>query len=161
MAGTPINNQDYLWSYRKEALKALEAARAGKKLTYDELAKRLDVSEVWLGSAFHGQQYMPLELTVKLAKELGTSPEVTAVLAEHPYKGNVDPILYRLHEMMDVYGPTIKAIIHEKFADGNGIMSAIDFTVDVKKVENPKGDRVVITLDGKFLPYSCAGKYPW
>lgn len=161
MAGTPLNNKDYLWSYRGEALAALETARDSKKLTYEELAKRLGVSEVWLASAFKGQQYMPAELTLKLAKELGTSPEVTAALQDHPFKGNADPILYRLHEMIDVYGPSIKAIIHEKFADGNGIMSAIDFSIDVKKVENPKGDRVVITLDGKFLPYSYAGKYPW
>ncbi|MDU4959614.1 MAG: cyanase [Sporomusaceae bacterium] len=161
MAGTPVNNQDYLWSYRGEALQALEAARTARNLSYEALANRLGVSEVWLASAFHGQQYMPAELTAKLAAELGLAPAATAVLSEHPYKGNVDPILYRLHEMIDVYGPSIKAIIHEKFADGNGIMSAIDFSVDVKKVENPKGDRVVITLDGKFLPYSYSGKYPW
>ena len=62
-----------------------------------------------------------------------------------------DPLIYRLYEMIGVYGPTIKEIVHEKF--GDGIMSAIDFSMEIDKEENPKGDRVLIKLDGKFLPY--------
>ena len=65
-----------------------------------------------------------------------------------------DPVIYRLYEIVGVYGDTIKEIIHEKF--GDGIMSAIDFSMDIQKEENPKGDRVVVTLNGKFLPYT-----PW
>lgn len=161
MSATPMNNQDYLFNYRKEALDVLEQARRKKDLTYEELANRLGVGKVFLASTFDGQQYLPPEYTEKLAAELGLPQDAVAVLHEHPYKGNVDPILYRLHEVFDTYGPAIKALIHEKFANGNGIMSAIDFSVDVDRVEDPGGDRVIITFDGKFLPYSCRGKYPW
>lgn len=161
MSATPMNNKDYLWSYRAEALKALRDAKARKGVTYEQLAEALEVNPAWLASAFMGQQYVPKEYAEKLADELGISKEETLVLTEHPYKGNVDPILYRLHEVFDTYGPAIKALIHEKFADGNGIMSAIDFSVSVDRKEDPKGDRVIITFDGKFLPYSCKGKYPW
>jgi len=161
MSATPMNNKDYLWSYRAEALSVLEQARMGKGLTYEQIAESLGVNPVWLASAFDGQQWVPPEYRDKLAKILGVSKEAVEVLAEHPFKGNVDPILYRLHEVFDTFGPAIKRIIHEKFADGNGIMSAIDFSVSVDRKEDPKGDRVIITFDGKFLPYSCKGEYPW
>jgi cyanate lyase len=161
MSATPVNNRDYLWNYREKALEVLEKARLENNLSFEEIADKLAVSKVWLASAFKGQQYVPAQYTGKLAEILGLSINIVSVLEEHPYKGNVDPILYRLHEVFDTYGPAIKAIIHEKFADGNGIMSAIDFSVDVDRVEDPKGDRVVITFNGKFLPYSCKGKYPW
>ena len=84
-------------------------------------------------------------------------PEVAAALQQIPTKGSVgetvpvDPLIYRFHEITQVYGTTLKAIIHEMF--GDGIMSAIDFTLDVQKQEDPKGDRVVVTMNGKFLPY--------
>lgn len=159
---TPMSNQEYLWrGKRDEALAALDAARLAKNLTFEELAKRLEVNKIWLASAFKGQQWMPESHLTKLATELGVSKEEVAVLGEHPYKGNVDPILYRLHEVFDTYGPAIKEIIHEQFGDGNGIMSAIDFEVDVEKKEDPTGDRIIITFNGKFLPYSSHGKYPW
>lgn len=161
MSATPMNNKDYLWGYRKEALAVLVNAKEKKGITYEQLAKVLDVSPTWLASAFMGQQYVPKEYTEKLADELGLSNEEVAVLTEHPYKGNVDPLLYRLHEVFDTFGPAIKEIIHEKFADGNGIMSAIDFSVSVDRKEDPDGDRVIITFDGKYLPYSNKGKYPW
>lgn len=161
MSATPVNNREYLWDYREKALEVLEKARIEKGLGYSEMAEKLAVSKVWLASAFKGQQYVPAQYIEKLADMLGLSLNEVSVLEEHPYKGNVDPILYRLHEVFDTYGPAIKAIIHEKFGDGNGIMSAIDFSVDVDRVEDPKGDRVVITFNGKFLPYSCKGKYPW
>lgn len=161
MSATPMNNKDYLFNYRGDRLAILEKARQEKGLTYEEIANKLGVSKVFLASTFDGQQFLPVEYTQKLAKELGLTEEQVGVLNEHPYKGNVDPILYRLHEVFDTYGPAIKAIIHEKFGDGNGIMSAIDFSVDVDKVEDPKGDRIIITFDGKFLQYSHKGKYPW
>lgn len=159
---TPMNNQQYLWrGKREEALAFLDAARLKKELTFDELAQRIDVNKIWLASAFKGQQWVPEQYAEKIAKELGVSKEEAAVLCEHPYKGNVDPILYRLHEVIDTYGPAIKEIIHEEFGDGNGIMSAIDFELDVAKKEHPSGDRIIITFNGKFLPYSSHGKYPW
>ena len=77
-----------------------------------------------------------------------------------PYKGNTDPILYRLHEVIDTYGPAIKDIIHEQ--GGNAIMSAIDFGLDVDVTEDAEGNhRVIIKFDGKLLPYAKKGKYPW
>ena len=92
--------------------------------------------------------------TVKL---LGLEPEVIDVLQEFPLKGSlasavpVDPLIYRFHEITQVYGTAMKAIIHEMF--GDGIMSAIDFEIDIQKKEDPKGERVIVTYNGKFLPY--------
>jgi len=90
-------------------------------------------------------------------KVLGLGPEVAAALQEIPTKGSlenpvpVDPLIYRFHEITQVYGTSIKAIIHEMF--GDGIMSAIDFEMDIQKKEDPKGDRVIVIYNGKFLPY--------
>jgi cyanate lyase len=90
-------------------------------------------------------------------KILGLGPDVAEALQQIPTKGSlettvpVDPRIYRFHEITQVYGTTIKAIIHEMF--GDGIMSAIDFEIDIQKKEDPKGDRVVVTYSGKFLPY--------
>ena len=95
--------------------------------------------------------------TVKLAELLSLDPAITAALQEYPTKGSLepviptDPLIYRFYEIMQVYGMPLKDVIQEKF--GDGIMSAIDFTLDVEKVEDPKGDRVEITMCGKFLPY--------
>lgn len=161
MSATPMSNKHYLWNYRAEKFAVLEAARKKKGLSYEQIAKDLNVNKVWLASAFDGQQWLPAEHAAKLADLLGVSREDVAVMEEHPFKGNADPILYRLHEVFDTFGPAIKRVIHEKFADGNGIMSAIDFSVDVERVEDPAGDRVIITFDGKFLPYSWKGQYPW
>jgi cyanate lyase len=88
---------------------------------------------------------------------LDLGPEVVEALQQIPTKGSlagavpVDPLLYRLHEITQVYGTTIKAVVHEMF--GDGIMSAIDFEIDIRRVADPKGDRVQITYNGKFLPY--------
>ena len=155
-----MKNQDYLNMYSKEdELKIIEKARKEKGLTYEELAKKINVNKVWLASAFKGQQWVPEEYIDLLAKELSLDLKDFDVLREHPYKGDTDPILYRLHEALDTYGPAIKEIIHEK--SGNAIMSAIDFGIDVEIEKDPKGDRVIITMNGKLLPYSKQGKYPW
>ena len=124
------------------------------------LAEKIGVNKVWLASAFEGQQYVPEEYCDKLAEALGIDKSATAFLAEHPYKGNTDPILYRLHEVIDTYGPAIKDIIHEQ--GGNAIMSAIDFGLDVDVTEDAEGNhRVIIKFDGKLLPYAKKGQYPW
>lgn len=92
-----------------------------------------------------------------VAAILGLGPEVAVALQQFPTKGDAlpspptDPLIYRFHEIVLVYGATLKAIIHEKF--GDGIMSAIDFTMDIDRVPDPKGDRVRVTMEGKFLPY--------
>lgn len=157
----PMSNADYLTRLQHaDELKKLKAAKKASGFTYAELADKVDVNKVWLASVFDGQQYVPEEYCVKIAKALGLSEEDTMFLSEHPYKGNTDPILYRLHEVIDTYGPAIKSIIHEQ--GGNAIMSAIDFGIDVNVITDKEGNhRVLIELDGKLLPYAKKGKYPW
>ena len=105
----------------------------------------------------HGQASVSADEAAKLTKALGLDEEVIRVLQECPSKGALgqtvptDPLIYRFYEIMQVYGPAIKDIIHEQF--GDGIMSAIDFEMDIKKQPDPKGDRIVLTFNGKFLPY--------
>ena len=99
---------------------------------------------------------MPKANADKLCAALGLAPEVSAALQEFPHKTwdklvPTDPVVYRLYEIVGVYGETIKQIIAEKF--GDGIMSAIDFTMYIEKEPDPKGDRVKVTMSGKFLPY--------
>lgn len=166
MSATPTSNFEYIKGRDREELKALEAARKEKGYTYAELADKVGVSKMFIASTLDGQQILPQDCADKLADVLGLPHEATAFLTEHPFKGINDPLLYRLHEAIDTYGPSIKRVIEEEFDDGNncggnGIMSAIDFRVDVDKEKNPKGDRVVITFSGKFLPYSNHGEYPW
>ena len=136
---------------KESVLQKLEKARKEKGFTYEELGEQLGFNAVYVASVFQGQQYLPPEKASKLASQLGLEEEEVKVLSDYPYKGEIDPVIYRLQEIVDVYGPSIKEVIHEKF--GDGIMSAIDFSIDVQKEEASEGDRVVITLNGKFLPY--------
>ncbi len=158
---TPMSNAEYLTRLQNsEELARLKEAKRASGLSYEQLAKKIGVNKVWLASAFEGQQYVPEEYCEKLADALKLSPSETAFLNAHPYKGNTDPILYRLHEVIDTYGPAIKDIIHEQ--GGNAIMSAIDFGLDVDVTEDSDGNhRVIIKFDGKLLPYAKKGKYPW
>lgn len=142
---------------RSEATEKILFAKKQKGLTFEAIAKAVGRHKVWVTSALLGQSTMSAEEAQKTATVLGLSPEVTAALQEIPSKGSVgetvpvDPLIYRFHEITQVYGTTIKAIIHEMF--GDGIMSAIDFDMDIQRKEDPKGDRVVVTMSGKFLPY--------
>ena len=158
---TPTSNEEYLARIQHaEELDYLKKVKKEKGLSYGKIADKIGVNKVWLASAFEGQQYVPEEFCTKLAEMLGIKEETTAFLSEHPYKGNTDPILYRLHEVIDTYGPAIKDIIHEQ--GGNAIMSAIDFGLDVDVTEDEDGNhRVIIKFDGKLLPYAKKGKYPW
>ena len=157
---TPMNNFEYLERVKyADELTALDEAKRKKGLSYEALADLVGVNKVWLTSALKGQQYVPEEYCKKIAEVLEVPEETTMFLADHPYKGNTDPVLYRLHEVLDTYGPAIKELIHEK--GGNAIMSAIDFGIDVDIEKDPHGDRVIITWNGKLLPYSKQGKYPW
>jgi cyanate lyase len=132
-------------------------AKRQKGLTFDAIARAAGRHKVWVTSVLLGQSTMSAEEAQKAVSVLGLGPEVAAALQEIPTKGSVgkdvpvDPLIYRFHEITQVYGTTIKAIIHEMF--GDGIMSAIDFELDVQRKEDPKGDRVVITMNGKFLPH--------
>ncbi len=142
---------------RSEATERILAAKKQKNLTFEAIARAVGRHKVWVTSALLGQSTMSAEEAQKTVSVLGLGPEVAAALQEMPTKGSVgqtvpvDPLMYRFHEITQVYGTTIKAIIHEMF--GDGIMSAIDFDLDIQKKEDPKGDRVVVTMSGKFLPY--------
>lgn len=142
---------------KENATTAILQAKKEKGLTFDDLAKAVGRHPVWVASAIMGQATMSKEEADKLVEVLGLDQSISSILQEIPCKGSlddtvpVDPLLYRFHEILQVYGSSMKAIIHEKF--GDGIMSAIDFTMDIQKEENPEGDRVVVTMNGKFLPY--------
>jgi cyanate lyase len=142
---------------RAEATERILAARKQRGLSFEAIAKAVGRHKVWVTAALFGQATMSAEEAQKAVSVLGLGPEVAAALQEIPSKGSVgqtvpvDPLIYRFHEITQVYGTTIKALIHEMF--GDGIMSAIDFELDIQRKEDPKGDRVVITMNGKFLPY--------
>jgi cyanate lyase len=142
---------------RAEATQAILQAKQSKGLTFETIAREVGKHTVWVTSALLGQATMSKGEARKAIQILGLGPEVAAALQTIPSKGSVgetvpvDPLIYRFHEITQVYGTTLKAIIHEMF--GDGIMSAIDFELDIQKKEDPKGDRVVVTMNGKFLPY--------
>ena len=142
---------------RVVATEKILAAKKDKGLTFDAIAEAVGRHKVWTASALLGQATMSAEEAKKAGDLLGLGPDVVAALQEIPTKGSlddtvpVDPLIYRFHEITQVYGTTLKAIIHEMF--GDGIMSAIDFELEVLKKPDPKGDRVVIVMNGKFLPY--------
>jgi cyanate lyase len=142
---------------RKEATQKIIEAKVAKGLTWNEIAIEGENSESWIVTALLGQATMTRSEAEKMGQLLELDEEVIQALTLIPHRGDVmqmpptDPILYRLYEMLLVYGPTIKELIQEKL--GEGIMSAIDFELDVQKKEDPKGDRVILTMNGKFLPY--------
>jgi cyanate lyase len=135
------------------------AAKKKAKLTWAGLAERVGVSEVYVASCCYGENSMLPETAQKLCAALDLDEAVKDALLEFPTKGNslegkivpTDPLLYRFYEILCVYGTSMKDVIQEKC--GDGIMSAIDFTLDVRKEADPKGDRIVVVMNGKFLPY--------
>ena len=137
--------------------KLLLKAKKEKKLSFEDLGKLLNRDEVWVASLFYGQATASEEESTSLVAALGLSSELNDELSTPPVKGCLDPVIptdpliYRFYEIMQVYGLPMKDVIQEKF--GDGIMSAIDFTIEVDKVEDPKGDRVLVKMCGKFLPY--------
>ena len=139
-----------------EVAKTIIAAKESKGMTWEEIGKAVGMSPVWTTSACMGMNSMPKESADALCEVLGLGPEISTELQKYPTKiwdqaVPTDPLIYRLYEIVGVYGETLKEVIQEKF--GDGIMSAIDFSMEVDKVEDPKGDRVLLTLNGKFLPY--------
>lgn len=142
---------------KEMATEAILLAKKEKGLTFDELGKAVGRHPVWIASAIMGQSTMDAQEADTLVELLDLDSSISTSLQEIPLKGSLDdtvpadPLIYRFHEIMQVYGTTMKAVIHEKF--GDGIMSAIDFTLDIEKKEDPNGDRVVVTFDGKYLPY--------
>ena len=132
------------------------AAKKKSGMTWEGLAEQLGMSPVWTHAACMGMSSMPEEPARNVGEICGLPAEAVDVLMEAPTKTwdqtvPTDPCIYRLYEIMGVYGPSMKALIHEKF--GDGIMSAIDFEMYVNRKQDPKGDRVEVVMSGKFLPY--------
>jgi cyanate lyase len=139
-----------------EMTEALMVAKASKGVTWEQAGASLGVSPVWLASACLGMNSATKEKAKAIADYFEVAAPVADALMAYPTKiwdqaVPTDPLIYRLYEIVGVYGETLKSVIQEKF--GDGIMSAIDFSMEVEKEENPKGDRVLLTMNGKFLPY--------
>src|SRR3977135_1528523 len=139
---------------RPDVTEMIVMARIKKGLTWAKLAKAIGQSKEWTTAALPGQMQRNEE---KAGRLLGLPPDAVLLLQQVPYKGSLptavptDPLIYRWYEFVNVYGTTIKELIHEEF--GDGIMSAIDFSMDIAGEPNEKGDRVHVELSGKFLPY--------
>ena len=142
---------------REEAIDLILEAKDEKSLTFEAIAAQVGRHKVWTTAALFGQHPMNAEEADAVVDLLDLDDEVARALQRFPTRGSLetdvptDPTIYRIHEITQVYGTTIKALIHEEF--GDGIMSAINFNMDIERVEDPKGDRVRITYEGKFLPY--------
>jgi cyanate lyase len=140
-----------------EITQKLLAAKKAKGLTFADLETLIGRDEVWISAVFYRQASASEDEASKIISALGLEPDIADELTAFPVKGSLDPVIptdpliYRFYEIMQVYGMPMKAVIHEKF--GDGIMSAIDFTLDIEKEEDPKGDRVKVIMSGKFLPY--------
>ncbi|BAQ65118.1 cyanase [Geminocystis sp. NIES-3709] len=132
-------------------------AKKAKGITFQELEKILGQDEVWIASVFYRQATANESEAKTILETLDLPLELVEELTIPPVKGSLDPVIptdpliYRFYEIMQVYGMPLKDVIQEKF--GDGIMSAIDFTLDVEKIPDPKGDRVQVVMCGKFLPY--------
>lgn len=148
--------------YLNREMVTLELMRAKRQLqlTFEEIAQQVGGSKEWIAAVMLGQQSMKFEDAFRLTQVLLVDSRIAYILEEAPMRGSldrtvpVDPLIYRFYEITQVYGTTLKALINEMF--GDGIMSAIDLDISVDKRpddEDPKAERVVITLDGKFLPY--------
>ena len=140
-----------------EMTESIIKAKLEKGLSWNDIASETGLSEIFVTSACLGQNSLSESEAVALTTLLDLPSDVATVLTQYPMKGGAietvpqDPLIYRFFEIAYVYGGSLKEVIHEKF--GDGIMSAIDFTLDVVKEEDPNGDRVVVTMNGKFLPY--------
>ncbi|MBD1546996.1 cyanase [Labrenzia aggregata] len=144
-----------------EMTELIMAAKFAKQTSWAEISKAAGMSDVFVVSACLGQNTLPAEAAAKVASFLGLgnrTKDVEIALQLPPKKGqeaetvSKDPLIYRFFEITYVYGDTIKELIHEEF--GDGIMSAIDFDLKIERIPNPKGDRVQVSMSGKFLPYN-------
>lgn len=142
---------------RLDVTEKIIATKISKGLKWADVAAKCGLSKEWVTSACLGQMTLKPETAAIIADIFGLSEEETKWLCVTPYKGSLptavptDPLIYRFYEMVNVYGTTFKALIHEEF--GDGIMSAIDFKMDLQREADPMGDRVRIVMSGKFLPY--------
>ena len=142
---------------RNDVTEKIIATKVAKGLQWAEVAAKLGLSKEWTTAACLGQMTLDADQAKIIGKIFGLTAEEQKWLQVVPYKGSLpsavptDPLIYRWYEIVSVYGTTIKELIHEEF--GDGIMSAIDFSMDIQRQADPKGDRVNVVLSGKFLPY--------
>ena len=142
---------------REDVSDLIYSIKVQKGITWAHVAKKVGLSKEWVTAACLGQMTLTAEQAGTVGTIFGLTPEETKWLTVVPYKGSLptsvptDPLIYRFYELVSVYGTTFKELIHEEF--GDGIMSAIDFRMDLQREPDPKGDRVSITMSGKFLPY--------
>ena len=144
-------------SDRQEVTSMIISSKVSKGIKWSEVSDKLGLSKEWVTAACLGQMAMEKDQAETVGEIFDLSDEAVAWLLFVPYKGSLptairtDPLIYRWYEVVNVYGSTIKELIHEEF--GDGIMSAIDFSMDIQREPDPKGDRVNVVLSGKFLPY--------
>ncbi len=142
---------------RLDVTELIIANKLKKGIKWEAIAQAVGQSKEWTTAGCLGQMTFTAEQAKAIGALLDLPAEAVVQLQVVPYKGSLptavptDPLLYRFHELIMVYGTTIKSLIHEEF--GDGIMSAIDFSMDIQREPDPKGDRVKIVLNGKFLPY--------
>lgn len=142
---------------RNEVTELIITQKLKLNLTWKQLADAIGLSKEWTTAALMGQMTLSAEQASTIGSLLQLPPDAITQLQVVPYKGSLptavptDPLIYRFYELISVYGTTFKALIHEEI--GDGIMSAIDFNMEIKREADPKGDRVNITMSGKFLPY--------
>ena len=144
---------------RNDVTEKIISAKVSRGIQWADVANRVGQSREWTTAACLGQMTLDAEQAAVLADIFGLDEEERKWLQVVPYKGSLasavptDPLIYRWYEIVSVYGTTIKELIHEEF--GDGIMSAIDFSMDIARETDPKGDRVRVVLSGKFLPYKA------
>jgi len=142
---------------RNEVTRKILQVKVRKGLKWRDVARSVGQSKEWTTAACLGQMTLTKAQAESVQRLFELTDEETAWLQIVPYKGSLpttvptDPLIYRLYELVNVYGTTIKELVHEEF--GDGIMSAIDFSMDIAREADPKGDRVRIVMSGKFLPY--------
>jgi cyanate lyase len=142
---------------RNEVTAMILSTKVRKGIKWGQVAEAISLSKEWTTAACLGQMTLNKAQAETVGALFELSDEAIAWLQVVPYKGSLptavptDPLIYRLYEIVSVYGTTIKELIHEEF--GDGIMSAIDFSMDIQRAPDPKGDRVSMVLSGKFLGY--------
>ncbi len=142
---------------RTQVTDMIQSAKILKGIKWSQIAEVVGQSKEWSTAACLGQMAMTKQQAEAVGELLELSDEAIAWLQIVPYKGSLptevptDPLIYRWYELVNVYGTTLKELIHEEF--GDGIMSAIDFSMDLQRENDPKGDRVSVVMSGKFLPY--------
>jgi cyanate lyase len=142
---------------RLDVTEKIVATKVSKGLKWSDVAHKVGQSKEWVTAACLGQMALNARQADLVAELFGLSAEEKRWLMVAPYKGSLpttvptDPLIYRFYELVNVYGTTLKELIHEEF--GDGIMSAIDFRMDLRREADPHGDRVSITMSGKYLPY--------